>query len=144
MSFRSLVAALVMIVGIAAQPAFAADADKATSKAIQQVISSQMAAFKADDASKAFSYAAPFIQEKFGSAETFMNMVRHGYKAVYRPRYVEFAHLAQGPDGTLAQHVILQAPSGELVMAVYPMIQDENGNWRIAGVYLAPLPREST
>lgn len=144
MSLRRLCAALVLILGFAGQPAIAGDVDKTASKAIQNVISSQMEAFKIDDATKAFSYAAPHIQEKFGSPESFMNMVRQGYQPVYRPQYVEFAHLAEGNDGLLAQHVIVQAPSGELMMAVYPMIQDDNGNWRIAGVYLAPLPRKST
>lgn len=144
MSFRTLSAALIMILGLAGQPAMAADADEATAKAIQDVITSQMEAFKVDDASKAFSYAAPHIQAQFGDPDHFMKMVRHGYQPVYRPQYVEFAHLAKGNDGVFAQHVIVQAPSGKLMMAVYPMVQDDSGNWRIAGVYLAPLPREST
>ena len=144
MRIRTLVAALFLVIGFADQPAHASGADPAVEKAIQNVISSQMAAFKIDDASAAFAFAAPHIQEKFGSPDAFMSMVRQGYQPVYRPQYVEFAHLAEGADGLLAQHVIVQAPSGELMMAVYPMIQDDNGNWRIAGVYLAPLPRKST
>jgi len=144
MRIRSLVAAFVLIIGFAVQPAHANGTDPAVEKAIQNVISSQMAAFKIDDASTAFSFAAPHIQAQFGNPDRFMKMVRHGYQAVYRPQYVEFAHLAQGQNGQLAQHVIVQAPSGEVVMAVYPMIQDDEGNWRIAGVHLAPLPRKST
>lgn len=144
MRIKFFAAALLLVVGLIAQPAQAGDADKAAAKAIQNVISSQMAAFKIDDASTAFSFAAPHIQAQFGDPDRFMKMVRHGYQPVYRPQYVEFAHLATGPDGQYAQHVIVQAPTGEVVMAVYPMIQDDDGNWRIAGVYLAPLPRKST
>ncbi len=40
--------------------------------------------------------------------------------------------------------LLSKPPSGEVMMAVYPMIQDEDGNWRIAGVHLAKLPRKST
>ncbi len=144
MRIRTLVAALFLIIGFAGQPAHANGADPAVEKAIQTVISSQIAAFKIDDASAAFSFAAPHIQAQFGNPDRFMKMVHQGYQAVYRPKYVEFAHLAQGQNGQLAQHVIVQAPSGEVVMAVYPMIQDNDGNWRIAGVHLAPLPRKST
>lgn len=144
MRIRPLVAVLVLIFGFATQPAEANGSDPAVAKAIQNVISSQMAAFRIDDASTAFSFAAPHIQAQFGNPDRFMQMVRQGYQAVYRPTYVEFSHLAQGQNGELAQHVIVQAPTGEVVMAVYPMIQDDNGNWRIAGVHLAPLPRKST
>lgn len=144
MTFRTLIIALLLILGLAGQPAHAADADKAVVKAIQDVITSQMEAFKVDDASRAFSYAAPHIQAQFGDPDRFMKMVRHGYQPVYRPQYVEFGPLARGNDGVFAQHVIVQAPGGELMMAVYPMVQDDDGNWRIAGVYLAPLNRKST
>lgn len=144
MRIRTYVAALLLIIGFAVQPAGANGTDPAVEKAIQHVISSQMEAFKVDDGATAFSFAAPHIQEMFSTPDMFMNMVRQGYQPVYRPQYVEFSHLAQGADGMFAQHVIVQAPSGELMMAVYPMIQDDNGNWRIAGVYLAPLPRKST
>jgi hypothetical protein len=136
--------ALLLIAGFAAQPTYSSDTDKAVEQSIQNVISSQMEAFKAGDASKSFSFAAPHIQAQFGNPDRFMQMVRHGYQPVYKPKYVEFAHLAMSQDGQYAQHVIVQAPSGEVMMAVYPMIQDEDGNWRIAGVHLAKLPRKST
>lgn len=144
MRIKLLAAALLLIAGLMTHPAHAGDADPAVKKAIQNVISSQIAAFKIDDAAAAFAFAAPHIQKQFGNPDQFMNMVRQGYQPVYRPQYVEFVHLASDATGQLAQHVIVQAPTGEVVMAVYPMIQDENGNWRIAGVFLAPLPRKST
>ena len=136
--------ALLLIAGFAAQPTYSSDTDKAVEQSIQNVISSHMEAFKAGDASKSFYFAAPHIQAQFGNPDRFMQMVRHGYQPVYKPKYVEFAHLAMSQDGQYAQHVIVQAPSGEVMMAVYPMIQDEDGNWRIAGVHLAKLPRKST
>ncbi len=144
MRLKFFAVALLIISGFVAQPAHAGDVDKAVAQSIQHVISSQMEAFKAGDASKAFSFAAPHIQAQFGNPDRFMKMVRHGYQPVYKPKYVEFAHLAMSQDGQYAQHVIVQAPSGEVIMAVYPMIQDDSGNWRIAGVYLKKLPRKST
>jgi hypothetical protein len=144
MRLKFFAVALLIISGFVAQPTHAGDADKAVAQSIQHVISSQMEAFKAGDASKAFSFAAPHIQAQFGNPDRFMKMVRHGYQPVYKPKYDEFAHLAMSQDGQYAQHVIVQAPSGEVIMAVYPMIQDDSGNWRIAGVYLKKLPRKST
>ena len=53
-------------------------------------IEAQLAAFAADDADKAFSYAAPGIRALFITAERFLSMVREGYPVVYRPASVTF------------------------------------------------------
>lgn len=141
---KSLLASLLVVVFLVLpENAKSSEVDAATAQAIQNVISSQMEAFRHDDAEKAFSHAAQTIQHMFGNPERFMQMVRDGYQAVYRPRYVEFRNLSRGEAGRLIQHVLVEAPDGTLVMAVYPMTQDDQGNWRIAGVYLAPLSRKS-
>src|SRR5664279_3931122 len=62
-----------------AEPVAAADA-----KAIRVVIEAQLDAFAADDAKRAFSYAAPAIRAMFGTPERFLAMVRTSYPAVYR------------------------------------------------------------
>ena len=74
--------------------------------AIRQVIEQQILAFKEDDASGAFSYAAPGIQLQFGTAENFVRMVEAAYPPVYRPRSVVFEDLLE-VEGLPAQQLML-------------------------------------
>lgn len=110
--------------------------------AIRQVIESQLSAFQRDDASGAYSYATPMIQEKFGNAEFFLEMVRTGYSAVYRPREVEFRDLTQ-EDGILIQQVFVVGPDGKPVLALYEMQRQPDGSWRINGCYFTTAPDQS-
>lgn len=107
--------------------------------AIRQVISDQMAAFRDDDWSRAFSYASPTIQLKFGDIETFKRMVIAGYPSVYRPRDVSFDKV-EDLDGVVAQHVRLVGPDDKAKIAVYVMERQDSGAWRIGGVYLIEVP----
>src|SRR5712691_7082372 len=59
-------------------------------RAVRAVIEAQLDAFRRDDAARAFSLATPGIRATFGDAETFMDMVRRSYAAVYRPSSVAF------------------------------------------------------
>ena len=106
-------------------------------EAIKAVIAQQLAAFRADDGDLAFSYASPAIQEKFGSVEEFMSMVRHGYEIVYRPQSAEFLE-ARRHDGITAQAVHFVGPDGRGTIAIYIMERQEDGSWRIDGVRLIP------
>ncbi|HVO03753.1 MAG TPA: DUF4864 domain-containing protein [Candidatus Cybelea sp.] len=104
-------------------------------QAIRQVIQEQLAAFQHDDGTKAFGYATPAIQQKFGDAATFMAMVKSGYSAVYRPRSVAFDRLVDtefGPDQIL--RVI--GPDGLAYVAHYIMQKQPDGTWMINGCYL--------
>ena len=106
--------------------------------AIRQVIESQLQAFQRDDGTAAFSYAAPGIQSKFESAETFMEMVRSGYQTVYRPRAVQFKDIIS-LEGAPAQRLIVIGPDGVPMIAVYPMRRMLDGSWRIDGCVLVPF-----
>ncbi len=108
-------------------------------QAIRQVIESQLAAFRRDDGGAAFGFAAPGIQRKFGTPAVFMDMVRSGYPMVYRPRAVEFRDLRL-ENGRLIQDVFFVGPDGRAVLAHYIMERQDDGRWRIAGVYLSPAP----
>ena len=77
---------LVRALGAALSPAAATLAhavetklSKADWQAIRKVISQQLAALRAEDGDRAFSYASPGIQTQFGDAQTFMAMVRGAY-----------------------------------------------------------------
>ena len=120
-----------------------APASPADQAAIRQVIGAQMAAFRRDDASAAFAFAAPEIQEKFRNAALFLEMVRVGYPAVYRPRSVEFADLVPNGD-SLIQRVLLVGADGRTEVAHYVMERQADGTWRISGCYLTKSDDRST
>lgn len=111
--------------------------------AVRAVIEGQLQAFQADDGNAAFSYAAPIIQEKFGDPGTFMEMVRTGYGAVYRPREVEFRGLEQRGE-SLLQQVLFVDQEGKAWLARYTLERMSDGSWKIAGVWLEALPDVST
>ena len=82
--------ALCVAGGAGAQQADLPPADR---QAIQDIIQSQVDAFRRDDGDTAFGYATSEIQQMFGTSEIFMDMVRQGYQPVYRPRVFEFAEI---------------------------------------------------
>jgi hypothetical protein len=103
--------------------------------AIRDVIERQIEAFRRDDGEAAFGYASPAIQGMFGTSETFMDMVRQGYRPVYRPRAVEFREIVT-LEGMVTQKVHVIGPDGRPVTAFYPMSRQADGSWRIEGCYL--------
>jgi hypothetical protein len=103
--------------------------------AIQSVINQQIEAFRHDDAPGAFGFAAPVIQEMYGSSGRFMAMVSHAYPPVYRPREVEFTDLVT-IGGQLVQKVELVGPDGRRYLALYAMEKQPDGSWKISGCQL--------
>ena len=73
---------------------------------IRGVIEQQLDALSLDNWVEAFSYAAPFIQKKFGSPDTFRRMVMGSYAIVHRPTEVSFEAL-KGIGESLAQKVFM-------------------------------------
>ena len=114
--------------------AWAADAPVSAGDqaAIRSVITGQIDAFRRDDADGAFRLAAPSIQGMFGTPGTFIEMVRRGYAAVYRPRSFDFAALTQ-EAGMISQFVELVGPDGVAYTARYMMEEEPDGSWRISG-----------
>lgn len=106
-------------------------------KAVRLVVEAQLAAFAADDAKRAFSYAAPSIREMFGTPERFVAMVRAGYPVVYRPASVNFL-LPVWADGQLVQGVHLTDGQGTLWLAIYRLERQPDKSWRIAGCAVEP------
>jgi hypothetical protein len=113
---RLIVLALVTLGCTTAAPADNAIAP-ADAVAIQRVIQSQMDAFRIDDWTAAFAYAAPAIRQKFQSPQIFSQMVTQAYQPVYRPRGVEFRELKFGPT----QEVFVVGPDGHSYLAYYTM-----------------------
>jgi len=123
---------------LSAQQRALTDADRA---AIHTVIERQLEALRQDDAVGAFTLASPEIQAKFETPERFMTMVQTWYQPVYRPRQVVFRDL-NPLAGQPTQAVLLVGPDGVPVMALYPMQQQPDGAWKIAGCSLVPFKDE--
>ncbi|MAF94964.1 MAG: hypothetical protein CMM60_04340 [Rhodospirillaceae bacterium] len=106
------------------------------------VIKSQIAAFQRNDGDMAFSYASPDVQSQFGTADAFLARFAAAYKPVYRPKSVIFLNLAFS-RGRLVQRVLLQGPDGIAVIALFPMMQMNDGSWRVDGYVLVPATGKS-
>jgi hypothetical protein len=127
---RALVLLVVLLLGLAS-PTRAAD----NVAAAQDVIRSQVEAFSHDDASAAYSFAAPAIHEMFPQAELFMFMVQHSYAPVYRHRSFEFGEAAV-TDGKVAQRAHIVDDNGEAWEALYTLEQQPDGSFKIIGCVL--------
>ncbi len=115
------------------------DIGTADVKSIRRVIEQQIDAFKRDDATAAYSFASPGIRKIFPTAEIFMQMVRQGYRPVYRPRSYAFDELTQ-IEGDLVQPVRVVGPDGVPVTALYIMERQPDGSWKTNGCVLTQAP----
>jgi hypothetical protein len=128
---RYFILSLIFVLGLSG----GAKADEA---ALRAVISSQIEAFLAEDMDRAYSFASPFIQRKFGTPETFGTMVREGYPMVWRPSDVTFLD-AEVIAGKLWQSVMVRGPAGKSWIVDYEMVELEDG-WKINGVQVRAAP----
>jgi Domain of unknown function (DUF4864) len=110
--------------------------------AMRRVIDAQLQAFARDDEQQAFALASPGIQERFGTAATFTQMVREQYAVVYRPASRAFLRPVV-EDGTVIFPVQLSDRDGRVWVALYTM-QRVAGDWRIAGCQLVPGAASAT
>ncbi|MEQ8828325.1 MAG: DUF4864 domain-containing protein [Alphaproteobacteria bacterium] len=135
-----IVFVFLFVAGLAAVGAITARAqDNAGQQAVATIIQNQLNAMAAGDRAKAYSYAAPFIQQKFRNPDIFMEMVTRGYAPLIAPQAVEFQRF-EASGGRATQAVMLVARDGSAWMATYFMQQMEDGSWRIAGCQLEKLP----
>jgi Domain of unknown function (DUF4864) len=115
----------------------AADLGASEAKSVRAVIQSQLTAFAADDAARAFLFATPQLRQAFGSADNFMRMVRSSYPVVYRPATVAFLK-PQIEQGTVVQAVHFTDGSGVLWLALYSLERQRDKRWRISGCQIVP------
>jgi hypothetical protein len=101
----------------------------------QSVIRAQEDAFRRDDATAAYSYAAPGIREMFPRADLFMFMVQHSYAPVYRHRSLDFGE-AKAAGNQVAQRVHIVDDNGEVWEALYTLEQQSDGSLKITGCSL--------
>lgn len=106
--------------------------------AIEDVIASQMRAFRADDFERAFDFASPGIRGMFGDADRFGSMVRQGYPMVWKNDEVRFLELRE-IAGALWQRVMVRDRTGAVHFLDYRMEMGADG-WRIDGVQILRAP----
>jgi Domain of unknown function (DUF4864) len=128
---RRLIFSILLFAGLWVT-ARAADLGAGDAKSVRTVIQSQLTAFAADDAARAFSFATPQLREAFGSADNFMRMVRSSYPVVYRPATVAFLK-PQIDQGTVVQAVHFTDGDGVLWLALYTLERQRDKRWRISG-----------
>lgn len=138
-----LIALASWLLVASAQAATPAPPTPADVTAIRSVIEAQIQAFRADDSAQAFAYASPAIQSIFKTPDSFMTMVRAGYKSVFRPREVEFRDLVP-VEGRWTQRVLVVGSDGVPVVAQYVMEQQPDGSWRIDGCVLERSNEQAT
>jgi uncharacterized protein DUF4864 len=144
MDRRSFSIAAVAMALACAPPLHAApDVKAADAKAVRALIEAQLAAFAADDAERAFSYAAPSIRALFVTAERFLAMVREGYPVVYRPASVTFLK-PEWIETKLIQRVQMTDAAGAPWMVVYELERQPDKSWRIAACVAARGAARST
>lgn len=107
-------------------------------EALENVITQQFDAFRADDLDRAFSYASPMIQGYFGTPETFGRMVAQGYPQIRDPGDIAMRDLRQ-EGGRLLQRVQVFDANGLPHLFDYEMIETGDG-WKINGVRYVGAP----
>jgi uncharacterized protein DUF4864 len=103
--------------------------------AAQSVIRAQEQAFSRDDATSAYSYAAPAIKQIFPNANIFMSMVQSGYAPVYRHGSFEFGE-GRAEGDWIAQRVHIVDANGEGWEALYTLERQADGTFKITGCTL--------
>jgi hypothetical protein len=128
----------VLVVGLAA-PVVAQDAPNADAP-WQDVISSQIQAFRDHDAPAAFSFAGAGFQVTFPSAEAFFEaIVTSGYAPIMNSTSHSFGKFEKLGETAVVQEVQLIGNDQALYAAVYQLSEEENG-WRVQGVQLIKQP----
>jgi hypothetical protein len=108
----------------------------------QDIIQKQIAAFLRGDAKTAYSFASPTIRGKFPTEGVFFDMVRKDYAPVYRPGNFAFGRSKVEGDMVL-QEVLISGPDGKDWTALYQLLKQPDGSYRINGVHMvraAPGP----
>ncbi len=103
----------------------------------QEVITSQVQAFRDHDAPAALSFAGQGFQSRFTSAEEFFVVIMaSGYAPIMESRSHSFGAFQKIDDKTVAQQVRFSGTDQKLYEAVYVLVEETAG-WRVQGVQLA-------
>lgn len=126
--------------GVAAAEDVAPMQPESAAEPWQEVITSQIDAFRHKDAPGAFQYAAAAFQTSFPSAEAFfVTIVSSGYAPIMESRSHTFGAFKMVDDKTVLQEVKLLGNDQGLYEAFYQLTEEPVG-WRVQGVQLMKQP----
>lgn len=103
-------------------------------EAIPEIIQNQLNAFAQDDFERAFSYASPYLQQKFQNPQIFRDMVTTGYPMVWRYKSVTFGSLEQNGERWV-QTLDIVDMSNQVFEVEYHLTAID-GEWRISAVFV--------
>ncbi len=132
-----VIAAFSLVTALGSGPRAHAQTGEGDHAAFRQIIAGQIEAFRADDGPRAFSFAAPALQQQVTGPDMFMKLVRKGYPAIFLPQKFTFG-VVTDELGRPTQRVNLIGPHGRPWLALYGFDRHTDGSWRIAGVILRP------
>lgn len=102
----------------------------------QDVITSQIQAFRDHDAPAALSYAGRGFQATFPSPEAFfVSIISSGYAPIMESSSHSFGEFTMVGDTSVAQEVKLVGQDQKFYEALYLLTREETG-WRVQGVRL--------
>jgi hypothetical protein len=131
--------ALVGMVALAltlASPVRAQDPDLAW----QDVITSQVEAFRARDAAAAFSYAAETFHQTFATPQDFfLVIVSSGYAPIMDSKSHSFGEYKQFRADLVQQLVTFVGTDQKLYQSIYELALEPEG-WRVTAVQLVQTP----
>lgn len=136
---RLVLVALSLLTGLAASWGMSAAAAEAINSAdaqeIRAVVQSQLDAFAADDAEKAFALSTSSTREQLGNPESFLRLIKEQYTPIYRHRFAIFS-MPEIIDGNTLQIVRLTDSDNLVWLAIYRVQQEVDGSWKIDGCKL--------
>lgn len=105
----------------------------------RHIIEQQIQAFLKDDAAAAYAFAAPAIQARYPDKDAFFAMVKKSYQPVYKPGNYAFGRTKTVGDGGMILHeLLIEGRDGKDWKAVYQLLRQPDGSYRIGGVLIAP------
>lgn len=111
------------------------DITTADAIAIHEVVQSQLEALSNDDAASAFELATPEKRMLIGSPDNFLRLIKEEYNPIYRYQRVIFSR-PEVIDGDAVQLVRVTDGYSRVWVAVFWMLQGEDGSWKIDGCQL--------
>lgn len=114
----------------------AAQADDPVQTA-QTLIQQQIDAFLHNDATTAYSFAAPGIKALFPDKDSFFAMVKKAYQPVYHPGNYAFGKSRAIDDGAVVyQEVLITGTDDKDWTAIYQITRQPDGSYKINGVQI--------
>jgi len=108
-----------------------------TAAQVRATVQSQLQAFAADDAGRAYALADPGVRSKYPSPQAFLDMVRDEYPMVHRPAAITF--LEPETDGDLAfQKVRITDAGGSAWLVTYLLNRQQDDAWLISACLVIP------